>query len=430
MSKKFQLLIIIIFIAGIGLRFVSFSWNTIVHGDVGQYVVAAEAFAHGGNFLIDTATDKPHFYSLQMTGGRFLEHNPLWPFIGGIFIKISGFDGYTALKVLSLLSGTAVLYLVFLLGCRLGGDRVAVLSLFFTAFSYLLIDYSGNGAFYIFQALLYLIFVLLITDTGRSREQIALGAVMGIGILLNQQTLVLIAAYIAYRLITMRGSYRAAIRAIIFGIAILILFYLPWGIRNYMLFGTPFSMVDTAYVWSKLGADRIVENNIISFRITWRTYGILLWREITFWFPHNLYFLNRQFFVLAPVVYMAALFAVASILFKDMREKLKPLLSLILVLGFHLALSSAWPIAKFRYIVPVLPLVFILGSYYMIHMIPGTRLRRLALVTSMVGIVVVSLLTYVSTPTHTYYYGASITTDNFGKSGEVEFLKSLNNPEE
>lgn len=66
----------------------------------------------------------------------------------------------------------------------------------------------------------------------------------------------------------------------------------------------------------------------------------------------------------------------------------------------------------------------------MIHMILGARLRRFAVVASMIGIVVVSLLTYVSTPTHTYYYGGSITTDNFGKNGEVEFLKSLNNPEE
>ncbi|MEK9175401.1 MAG: hypothetical protein AAB795_02285, partial [Patescibacteria group bacterium] len=156
----------------------------------------------------------------------------------------------------------------------------------------------------------------------------------------------------------------------------------------------------------------------------------LLWREITFWFPHNLYFLNRQFFVLAPVVYIATLFAAARMLFKDLREQMRHLLPLALVLGAHIALSSAWPIAKFRYIAPALPLIFILGSYYMIHMILGARLRRFAVVASMIGIVVVSLLTYVSTPTHTYYYGGSITTDNFGKNGEVEFLKSLNNPEE
>ncbi|MEK9201855.1 MAG: hypothetical protein AAB944_02685, partial [Patescibacteria group bacterium] len=197
-NQTFKRLCVAIIIVGVLLRIFSVHWNQYIHGDVLLYAKASESVARLGNFLIPVDISIPYWYSLKEKGGRFLEHNPLWPLMGGGVVSAFHISGYEALKILSLGAGVLLLFLTYRFAFLLGGASVALLSLTLAALSYPLIDYSGNGAFYIFQADLYLLFLILLQGIERIQNQILLGAVLGLSFLLNQQTVILFVAYVAY----------------------------------------------------------------------------------------------------------------------------------------------------------------------------------------------------------------------------------------
>ena len=430
-NQTFKRLCVAIVIVGVLLRVFSIHWNQYVHGDVFLYAKASESVSRFGNFLIPTDISIPYWYSLKEKGWRFLEHNPLWPLIGGGVVSVFHISGYEALKALSLVAGILLLFFTYRFAFLLAGGSVALLTLLLTALSYPLIDYSGNGAFYIFQADLYLLFLILLQGSERIKNQIFLGAVLGFSFLLNQQTVILFVAYALYLFSRHRREPIIMLRLAavpFFSAAIL---FLPWGIRNYLLFGSPFYSVGFSYLWDKVGALRVIQDGIISFFLTAADYLRLAKTSLLFWLPHNAYFIHRTLLVLAPVAYAGSLLLAVEMLFKKGREKIKAKIFLpaVFVLALHGFLSALFPDLKFRYLIPMLPIILAFGSFYIMEYIERRALRLMAIWLSIVFAGALSLITYYSTPTHTDYYGGTITTDIYNKNGENEFLNGYTDQE-
>lgn len=424
MNKKAIILFCLVLFAGIVLRAGSVYWNQYIHGDVAQYSVASESLAQRGDLLIDAETTKPHFYSLSEKGGRFLEHNPLWSLLGGAIVLLTGVSGYMALKILSLATGIFLLIILYCLGKKIGGTRLGLFVLTLGSFSYLLIDFSGNGALYVFQALLYLFFILLILRRELRYHALMVGALLGLGVLLNQQTIILWVSYVILMFYYCRGNRREASWRVVQSTLVMLLFFLPWMVRNYIFAGTPVIPIDMAYVWGKLGVAKIISGNVISYNVSLLTLWNLVKRIATFWFPHNVYFIHRKLFLLAPVLYVFSLLLSVEFFDCERRKRIchSAVLPLFVVAILHTVLSSVWPVAKFRYVVPLLPLVFLLGGYYLFFVVRKGWLRGSFTIASIAGIIILSVLTYGGTPSHTYYYDGVLTTDNFGKQGEWEFI--------
>ncbi len=88
----------------------------------------------------------------------------------------------------------------------------------------------------------------------------------------------------------------------------------------------------------------------------------------------------------------------------------------------HLALVLLWPTTKFRYLVPVLPLVFAIGSWFLCEL--KQPLERGLLVAVTAGLCLfTNVWTFVSIPSHTYYYDGGLVQDNFGGQGETAFVE-------
>jgi hypothetical protein len=139
----------------------------------------------------------------------------------------------------------------------------------------------------------------------------------------------------------------------------------------------------------------------------------------------NVGFLARQMLALAPVLNgfaAAALIALALIYVgrglvgtHDDARRLAPIVALLIC---HGALALLWPTTKFRYLVPMFPLILALGAWMLLAVNPQ-RVRTLLGAMCTVGIVFVSAWTWAVLPSHTYYYDGGVVTDNFGQQGET-----------
>jgi hypothetical protein len=88
----------------------------------------------------------------------------------------------------------------------------------------------------------------------------------------------------------------------------------------------------------------------------------------------------------------------------------------------HLALIVWWPTTKFRYLVPLLPLVFAVGAWALWQVQPGGLRLRLGIVT--LGLCLfTNAWSMLSIPSRTYYYDGGLVGDNFGQQGERLFVE-------
>lgn len=88
----------------------------------------------------------------------------------------------------------------------------------------------------------------------------------------------------------------------------------------------------------------------------------------------------------------------------------------------HLALIIWWPTTKFRYLVPLLPLVFAIGAWALWQLQPGALRLRLAIVT--LGLCLfTNAWSMLSIPSRTVYYDGGLVGDNFGQQGERLFVE-------
>jgi hypothetical protein len=314
--------------------------------------------------------------------------------------------------------------------------------------SYLLIDFAGNGSLWSLLALLYVLFVWRAAcfPLASRRNAVLLGAIMAAAYLTNYPAVVLPATLLLLLLSQhlrpprradepgsvaasadpLSESTRAARPAgylLAFGVAGLLV--LPWLLYSLAVFGNP--------IWSQplqrqlgggdtqvevvVGAAGVVKQTLPSANPAaerLRTTAANLYG--------NLGFLVRQSFVLTPFL---GGFAVAGLALLTMRCLARGPLAerpLLLLTLLHGGLILFWPTTKFRYLVPLFPLVVLIGAWLLWQVKPAD-LRYLLAVVALGSAAFTSAWTFASLPSHTYYYDGGVVGDNFGAQGETAFVE-------
>ena len=477
MSRRIVLLLIFMTVLGGLWRLASFGFNAWPHGDVVIDAAIAESLAWRGQLLVPFVDVR--YYPIERFGFGYPldQHPPLWPLLGAPLAWLTG-DGYVALKLVSLLIGTMLIPLTYLALRRHVGNGPALLASALTAGSFPLVDFSGNGSLWALLAALYLAWLWVLPVTALtpalSQREIRLplplgeglgvrarwallGLVMGLGYLTNYPAVVLPVALAVLHLVRHgRQSFRMSVLAgPALSAVVLLLTIAPWLVYNASVFGGPF--------WSQpfqrtlSGGSRDVEYALVGGAAVKRnlpTSGdrltALRARAIDLY--GNVGFLAKQSLVLTPVI--GGLFLVGLLMLPS-RSRFRtsgtadtgamncaptasvpvgaqfiaptveatspnpvPVAVLALV---HLALIIWWPTTKFRYLIPLLPLVFAVGAWALWQLQPGALRLRVAVVTLALCLFT-NAWSMLSIPSRTFYYDGGLIGDNFGQQGERIFV--------
>jgi 4-amino-4-deoxy-L-arabinose transferase-like glycosyltransferase len=412
-------------------RLASIGFNAWPHGDVLLDAAVIDSLVEKGELKVPLVDVR--FYPTGRFGFGYPpdQHPPLWSVLG-VPIRLLWHDSYEALKLVSLLAGLLLLPAVYVCGRDLFGRGAGLLAASLCAVSYLLIDFSGNGSLWSMVALLYVLFVwragcFPLTDR---RNGVLLGLLMGAGYLTNYPAVVLLLSFLA--LIAIRWPMGQTVPLIPFAVAGALV--LPWLAFSFATFGSP--------IWSQplerqLGAaDRQVEVVIQDGEAVKRHSSTTLNTPSAQSAPggrleetaRNLYgnigFLLRQSFVLAPFLGGFALVGLVALLARAVHGSAPRELPLLLLTLAHGGLILLWPTTKFRYLVPLFPLVALFGSWMLWQVKPAELRNQLAAVA--LGLACFTAAwTYTSIPSHTYYYDGGVVTDNFGGQGEIAYIEEL-----
>ncbi len=421
-------------ILAIVLRVLSVSWNTFPHADVSEDAHASATFLQTGSFIVEDQSSlvpgEPQWYDTAKFGGRLLTQHPfLWPLLGSSVTALLRWEPtmestYAAFRLMSLLTGLGVLALTFFLTRKLLNQTAALTVTAWLAFSYLMIDYSGNGAFYSLQACLYLLWIWMAYRTDLRGQGMILGLIAGVAYITNFQSAILMPATFIVLALDSKRSRKEQIIQVGNAMAVFLLLAIPWHVRDYLTFGDAFfsGKVNGSYVLGKAGIEATMQDGFIRFPLTWDDRFTVLEAMFGTWLPNNLYYIARKLFILLPVAFLFFPYALIDYVFEKSRRN--TLLPLLIILILHILLSALWPVTKFRYFVPMLPLVAIVCADQLWHL-RSALIRKVALTLTTVCIVFFSYLTFRSTPTHTYYYDGAITTDPFSTTGELDYLNNL-----
>lgn len=393
--------------AGILLRLLAVEWNVpVVHGDVQIDVFAVQSLRQSGALL-------------SIDGGPLAQHGPVWAMLGAAMPMQSA---YGALQFLSLLSGLLVLLCTWILGRALLSARSAGLAVACVSLTYLLIDYSGNGSFYMVQTALYLLWIVVaIRDRWRQRP-LLLGLIAGIAYLVNFQSIVLLPVTMLFLLLSNSWEWKRRLIDAFVAAIMLILVASPWLIRNAVLFGDPLHShaVNQVYLFTKAGLSAITAGG--SPNPSARDWLTILQSIAFSWGPNNLYYATRKLLVILPVLSILFAYGCIDLLFDHVR--FRRMFPLLLVLAAHTAIAVAWPVMKFRYVVPMVPLVTLGAIEQLAHLPVSPRFRHVIITLTFAGLVIIGFLTYRSVPTHTAYYDGAVTQDAFHGFEERTYLEN------
>jgi hypothetical protein len=202
----------------------------------------------------------------------------------------------------------------------------------------------------------------------------------------------------------------------------MLLVILPWLAVNAAWFGGPF--------WSQpfqrtlAGGSRqleylLVDGEAIKRNLPSSSDRMAALRERALDLYGNVGFIAKQSLVLTPV--LGGLFVLGLLMVgRPLTPQSLPWPVAVLAL-VHLALIVWWPTTKFRYLVPLLPLVFGIGAWALWQIRPDVIRARLAIVT--LGLCLfTNAWTMLSIPSRTYYYDGGLIGDNFGQQGERQFV--------
>lgn len=423
-----------IVLLGCTLRLFSLTWNTFPHADVEGDAMTGALFLQSGGLWQEqpdplSARHPTLFPRDSRNGIPALQHGPVWLLLGSgvssLWQAKTATDVFLSLRVLSVLLGTAMIVVLWAVARRVTGKTGALVCALWASVSYLLIDYSGNGAFYVLQGTLYLLWVLAALRDPSQKRSIALGALSGFTYLVNYQSVILLPVSILLELLQCKHK-RACLLHVVLTTATAALFASPWLIRNAILVGDPFAhhLVNMNYVFLKSGIHATVVDNVYRFPGSIERMSTILSMIITSWLPNNAFYIARKLFILAPIAFIFFSYGLIDQALSPRRRQI--LLPVLLLFAAHFLISASWPISKFRYLVPLLPLVFLLSLESLLHLVKSRKSRVLWITAITASLCLGSVLTYLSVPTHTYYYDGAITTDPFSGRGEWNFLRDNN----
>ncbi|GJM21203.1 MAG: hypothetical protein DHS20C15_11180 [Planctomycetota bacterium] len=367
MSTRGLLLIVLVLL---GLRVLAFVAHEHPRGDVMLDVGVARQLASGDGYrsgfergVVRVAgADTPVPAQTHAD-----QHPPLWPTLGAA-ISVLGATPFAALKLAGLLASLLLLPLLLRSADRLlegllgADDRLPVWLMALVGASFVMVDSGGNGSLYAAQALGMLLLVELLAAPRPSLW--ATGLVIGLLVQLNHQCLVLLPLPVLIALCCAPRGQRVAFLVRAGGaVCVALLVQLPWWLRNAALFDDPFFSVNGLYLLYRAGVPPFfaVESGLPVVRLV----GELSPASLPGVFLGNLRQNLPWFAAAAPLasagLLLPAMAGVPSLLL-DARRRADPR---VLALMFSVALLGAaallWPATKLRYLIPLVPLISLLG---------------------------------------------------------------------
>jgi hypothetical protein len=377
--------LLLVVLVGIVLRFVSLAAHEHPRGDVlldtgvARSLLAGEGFRSG----MDRGTALVRGDGPLPPQDLADQHPPLWPLVGAALGALPG-SAFLGLKLASLLAGLLLLRVTWRTADRLveglhgPPQHLPALATALVALSFLMIEFSADGALYGAQALLVL---LLVERLAAARPGVLVpGLLVGAAWLLNHQAAVLLpvpALVLACGEAPGRRARGALQGLAIAGVACLVV--APWWWRNAQVFGDPFFSTNGFYALSKAGVEPAL--TIEGGQPVARFPDVPLWRVLLeggkAWLPANVLYVALAGLLLWPGMLGLLLAGAPALLAAAWRGRDRRLLALLICAAVQLAIVLIWPFTKLRYLVPLTPLVVLLGVR--VFATPPTRgERRLA----------------------------------------------------
>jgi len=355
--------------AGLALRVLIAGEHEHPRGDVLLDVGTARSLAAGEGF--GAGFTRGAFFDLFDTDSRVRDaadqHPPLWPLAGALLGPLAG-SAFGGLKLASWLLGVLLILLVAREADRLTEgwpaipDGLPALAAALAALSFVLVDASANGSLYVAQACLVL---LLPAVLGAPRPSVAAGGLLlGATLLLNHQATVLLPVpVLVLALAPADGRRLAGAGRGLAMVALALLVQVPWWWRNAQVFGHPLYSTNLAYVLQHAGvpASLLVEEGVPVLRFEGgMTPARWLAVARTWLLPNVLYVFSTGTFVWAGLLGVVAA-AWTPLALGALAARHRRMLAHLLVLALLAGVSVLWPATKLRYLVPLTPLVVVVG---------------------------------------------------------------------
>jgi hypothetical protein len=400
--------ILLILAAAVVLRGVSFQANRYVLGDVNHFVSVTETFGREFSLSLDYRSNIYQANAQPLGPGYrevYSQHQPLWMVLGGLIYRVTGRgDAYTVLKGLSLACG--LLLLCLLLVPARGSPRM-FLTLGFCAVSIAAVDFSANGSFYSLLALLYLGFFLALGRAEAAvsgwRWGLAAGVLGILALLTHLISAALIAAVPVYLLLSRprnRGPVLLAGGVMLGGLAA---YEIAWR----LLVDAPANPSLVNFLVGNGFAARSVDAEALRFVVTPTLSASGLPRLLGNAVSGMTHTFRTALVVTGPLV----VFLVSG-LYAAVRRRREPDIGLCLaVLAGHLLIVAVFPFGRLRFIVPVLPFVFLTAALGVGQWRAWTERARLSrraagAVPALIALFAVYNLFYLVRFPHTYYDGS------------------------
>lgn len=372
----------IMLLLGLCARLDAIRLNADPHGDVHLDALTLHELRAGHGFT--TPLERavlPYARIGDAPGHPADQHPPLMVLLGA---AVAPLEPYLALRIVSLIFGVLLIAAVHRLLLPHAGRDGALLGAALASASFLLADFSGNGSIYTVQACLAVAALIALRGRGAA-SALAAGCALGLAYLTNYQALVLLPAALVVpgvpasrRVLVLAGFAAAA---------------MPWWIRNAQVFGSPFFSVNGDYLKAWLGGEvRLVAKDGVFLQ---EVAAPSLLAAIKAW--RGILVVNTRFVLLQTPVWLtcvvpAAALGAAIALRRGWLERKPDLVALVLFLAAQLAVTVLWPAAKFRYLVPIAPLVIALAALATREAAPRAGRVFLAIVLGVLLLVALELL--------------------------------------
>ncbi len=395
----------LLLLAGVALRAASFAWNTRLQGDVSLFALTAREYVQHDRLFYPLKWEFSDHVAYRTLASPASQHPLPWPFAAGLLGKIFGTeDTFSLLKLLGEVTGIGLLVLVAFAGWRRRAWSATLAGVAFLAFSPVLVDFSANGSSYILSATLLVLATLLMTRfrMGRLPDYALAGLLCGVALQVHSVMLLLPIAFLLFWLSDganhdlRRLLWKGIIVATASGLATLI----PWMLWNYHYFHTPFYSYSTYFFLKQFGlAKTAIFDGVVTTRVV-RSPDILFFGS----YLRTMGAIVRDFALntlteTGPFC-LALLVAGWIDLFRNQR---RTALAFFLPFLFYTLTVCLWATARDRFVVPIIPLTYLVAAVGFAFLSKGRPLWRTLGWICLVGTVAWSLAGFRDQPPTRYY---------------------------